>query len=360
MIEPGTIFSYGHGMKSILLTDLLAMDIREAEAPRIERDNEVLLQVGTVGVCGSDIHYYRTGRIGSQVVEYPYAVGHEFSGIVLEVGSAVTRVKPGDRVAVDPAMPCYDCDQCRIGREHTCRHLRFLGCPGQADGCLSELIVMPEGSCFPVSDATSLEEAAIVEPLSIGVYAVKLAGMPMKGLKIGILGFGPIGMSVLLPALAEGADTIYVTDKIDERVAKARDAGATWAANRNTVDAVAEISAAEPGLLDVVFECCGEQDALDDAIQLLKPGGKLMFIGIPEVDTVSFQCDLIRRKEICIQNVRRQNDCVQAAIDLIEQKKVDISQMITHRYALPQTKDAFDLVCGYEDGVMKAVINVVE
>lgn len=116
----------------------------------------------------------------------------------------------------------------------------------------------------------------------------------------------------------------------------------------------------EPGLLDVVFECCGEQDALNDAIQLLKPGGKLMFIGIPEVDSVSFQCDLIRRKEICIQNVRRQNDCVQAAIDLIEQKRVDVSQMITHRYDLPETKAAFDLVCGYEDGVMKAVINVAE
>ncbi|MDE0837478.1 MAG: alcohol dehydrogenase catalytic domain-containing protein [Kiritimatiellae bacterium] len=345
-------------MKSMVLTDILGMEMCDIDEPHVANAHDVLLQVGTVGVCGSDIHYYKSGRIGSQVVSYPYAVGHEFSGIVLEVGSAVTRVAPGDRVAVDPAMPCRQCDQCLIGREHTCRQLRFLGCPGQAEGCLSERIVMPEGSCFRVSDSTTLEQAAIVEPLSIGVYAVALSGIPMQGAKIGILGFGPIGMSVMLSALAEGAETIYVTDKIDGRVDKARDVGATWAGNRSKEDAVGEISDAEPGLLDVVFECCGKQDALDDAIALLKPGGKLMFIGIPEEDRVSFSCDAIRRKEINIQNVRRQNECVQPAIDLIEQGRIDVDQMITHRYPLSESKAAFDLVSGYEDNVMKAVVNV--
>ena len=345
-------------MKSIVLTDILDMEMREIPDPGVVKPDDVLLQVCTVGVCGSDIHYYKTGRIGSQVVEYPYAVGHEFSGKVIAVGSAVTRVKPGDNVAVDPAMPCRNCDQCRIGRLHTCRNLKFLGCPGQADGCLSERIVMPEGSCFKVGSDMSLEDAAIVEPLSIGVYAVQLSAISMKDAKIGILGFGPIGMSVLLPALAEGASTVYVTDKINARLDIARASGVTWAGNRDAVDVVSEITDQEPGLLDVVFECCGEQEALDDAIELLKPGGKLMFIGIPEVDRVSFACDRIRRKEICIQNVRRQNECVQPAIDLIEQGRVDISKMITHRYSLAKTKDAFDLVCDYADGVMKAVVNV--
>ncbi|MDA1043857.1 MAG: alcohol dehydrogenase catalytic domain-containing protein [Verrucomicrobia bacterium] len=345
-------------MKSIVLTEILGMKMRVTPDPCIVKADDVLLQVRTVGVCGSDIHYYKTGRIGSQVVKYPYAVGHEFSGTVLDVGSAVTRVKPGDHVAVDPAMPCRACDECRMGRLHTCRNLKFLGCPGQADGCLSEMIVMPEGSCFKVGPEMSLEDAAIVEPLSIGVYAVKLSSLPMRTAKIGILGFGPIGMSVLLSAMAEGAKSIYVTDKIDARLDIARSSGAAWAGNRDRQDVLAEITEREPALLDVVFECCGQQEALNDAIHLLKPGGKLMFVGIPEVDRVSFACDKIRRKEICIQNVRRQNECVQAAIDLIQQGQVDVSQMITHRYALEDTKDAFDLVCDYADGVMKAVVNV--
>ena len=172
------------------------------------------------------------------------------------MGKAVTLVKPGDRVAIEPAMPCGECDQCKAGRPHTCRKLRFLGCPGQAEGSLSEYIVMPETSCFKIPDQMSYDEAAISEPLAIGVYAVKQS-IPMKGAKIGILGFGPIGMSVLLPALAMGAAEVYVTDKIDERLQIARRSGASLTANPEREDVVEKISEHVPELLDVVFECCG-------------------------------------------------------------------------------------------------------
>ena len=140
----------------------------EVATPEITNPNDVLIQMKTVGVCGSDVHYYETGQIGSQVVDYPFAVGHEGAGVVVAVGTAVTRVKPGDRIAIEPAMPCGACDQCLTDRAHTCRALRFLGCPRQAEGCLSEYIVMPEGSCFTVSATTSFDEAAISEPLAIG------------------------------------------------------------------------------------------------------------------------------------------------------------------------------------------------
>jgi len=344
-------------MKAMVLTGLKQMAMGEVQDPVIENDTDVLLKVGTVGVCGSDVHYYLTGRIGSQVVEYPYRVGHEFAGAVEAVGKGVTRVKPGDRVAVDPAMACGTCDQCLAGREHTCRNLRFLGCPGQADGCLSERIIMPEGSCFPIGSGTSLEHAALAEPLSIGVYAVKTS-IPLAGARIGILGCGPIGMSVLLPACLADAERIYVTDKIDERLALAERGGSTWTGNPDRQDIVGAIRAEEPLLLDAVFECCGEQEALDQAVQLLKPGGKLMLIGIPTVDRVSFPMDDLRRKELCIQNVRRQNECMQDAIDLVESGKLDVDFLITHRFALEQTQEAFDLVADYRDGVMKAMVSV--
>jgi len=310
----------------------------------------------TLGVCGSDIHYYVSGKIGSQVVEYPFAVGHEGAGQVEAVGKGVTMVQPGDRIAIEPAMPCWECDQCKAGRPHTCRNLRFLGCPGQAEGSLSEFIVMPETCCFKIPDSMSYDQAAISEPLAIGVYAVK-ESIPMEGAKVGILGFGPIGMSVMLPALAMGASEVYVTDKIDERLKIASACGASLTANADTEDVVENITGAVPELLDVVFECCGEQDAVNNAVDLLKPGGKLMLIGIPEFDHWTIPVDKSRHKELRIQNVRRQNEAVQPALDMMESGVVNIGAMATHRFQFGDVKDAFDLVAGYKDGVMKAMID---
>lgn len=179
----------------------------------------------------------------------------------------------------------------------------------------------------------------------------------MKGAKIGILGFGPIGMSVLLPALAKGAEKVYVTDKIDARLDVAKKCGATWTGNPDNQDVVAAVKEAEPALLDVVFECCGQQEAMDQAVEMLKPGGKLMIIGIPEFDRWSFGVDKLRHKEICIQNVRRQNDSVEEALELMHHNKVDVSAMPTHRFKFDDTKKAFDLVTAYGDGVMKAMVD---
>lgn len=347
-------------MKTMKLTGIRRMEMMDAPVPRIAEPTDVLIKMTTVGVCGSDVHYYVSGKIGSQVVEYPFAVGHEGAGIVQEVGPKVTRVKPGDRIAVDPAMSCWKCDQCLAGRPHTCRKLRFLGCPGQAEGCLSEYLVMPEASCFPIPESMSFDEAAISEPLSIGVYSVKLS-LLMPGAGIGILGVGPIGLSVLLVARAQGASRAYVTDKIDDRLELARKMGAAWGENPDRQDVVRKITELEPSQLDIVFECCGEQEAMDQAVDMLKPGGKLVLVGIPAtLERVSFVIDKLRRKEICVQNVRRQNHCAQAALDMMARGEIDVRPMVTHRFSFDRTKDAFDLVAGYRDGVVKAMIDINE
>ena len=342
-------------MRAMQLTGIRQMEMREVDRPQIIADDDVLIKMTDIGVCGSDVHYYTRGKIGSQVVEYPFTVGHEGAGIVEAVGSAVTRVKPGDAIAIEPGTPCHKCDQCKLGREHTCRNLIYLGCPGQAEGCLSEYIVMKEGSCFPLGNNITLEEGALSEPLSIGVYAVKLS-IPMQGAKVGILGCGPIGLSVLLPAISQGTEKVYVTDKLDYRLQYARKAGAVWTGNPLKTDVAKAVAEQEPELLDVVFECCGQVEAVDDALKMLKPGGKLMMIGIPETDVLEFNMDNMRRKEICIQNVRRQNHCVQPALDMIERKDFDVNIMTSHRFDFADTQKAFDLVDKYEDGVVKAII----
>ncbi len=331
------------------------MEMLDTPDPLIVNPTDVKIRMKVMGVCGSDIHYYTLGRIGKQVVQYPFPVGHEGAGEVVEVGRAVTRVKPGDRIAIEPAMPCWECDQCKAGRPHTCRKLRFLGCPGQANGCLSEYIVMPETSCFVIPDTMTWDEAAISEPLAIGVYAVRQS-IPMKDANIGILGYGPIGMSVMMAAQTIGAGKIFVTDKIEDRLQKALQTGASWCGKPDNEDIAANILAIEPAGMDVIFECCGQQSAIDQAIDLLKPGGKIMIVGIPEILNWTFGVDKLRHKEITIANVRRQNHTLEETLEMLAGEKVNVKPMVTHRFNFDNTKAAFDLVAGYKDGVMKAMI----
>ena len=344
-------------MKAAVLTSLRQMELRDVPEPRIEKQTDVLLKIEMVGVCGSDIHYYETGRIGSQIVEYPFIIGHECAATVKAVGGSVTRVKVGEPVIVDPAVPCNQCDQCTQGRENTCHNVRFLGAPGQGGGCLCEYLVMPQECCYPTNGAITFEQGALCEPLSIGVYTVKQASLP-EGANMAILGTGPIGLSVLLAAKVQKVGKIYVTDKIDTRLKAARGAGAAWAGNPNRIDIVSEILALEPLGLDVVFECCGQQEALDQAFDILTPGGQLVIVGTARQDRISFDVDMFRRKELSIRYIRRQNHCVRSALDLIKSGQVNVDFMITHHFPLERTKEAFDLVAGYRDGVIKAMINL--
>jgi len=344
-------------MKAAVLTGLEKMEIVDLPGPGIKNDNDVLLKVEVVGVCGSDVHYYLTGRIGSQVVKYPYRVGHECSATVAAAGKNVKTVKPGDEVAVEPAVSCHNCPQCKMGRENTCYNLKFLGTPGQGDGCLCEYIVMPEDCCFPTKGRITLEQAALCEPFTIGVYTIKQSRL-VAGDKIAILGSGPIGLSCLVAAKVQGASAVYVTDKLDYRADVAKKAGATWAGNPDKQDVVKAILKHEPLGLDIACECAGKPETLDQAVGLLRPGGVLMLVGIPREDRVSFPIDQLRRKEITIINVRRQNRSAELAMDLVAEGKAKIDFMVTHRFSLDQAKTAFDLVAAYRDGVVKAMIRL--
>jgi L-iditol 2-dehydrogenase len=343
-------------MKAMMLTGIRQMEMKDIPEPMIVKPNDVKIRMSVLGICGSDIHYYTQGQIGSQKVIFPFTVGHEGAGIVAEVGSTVTRVKPGDKIAIEPAMPCWECDQCLAGRHHTCRKLRFLGCPGQAEGALMEYIVMPEESCFPLTGKLTPDHGSISEPLAIGIYSVKKSG-GIANQKAGIIGFGPIGMSVMLAAKAQGAGKIYVTDKIDERSAIALKEGATLTGNPLKENIVDKIRQHEPLGLDVIFECCGQQDALDQAVELLKPGGRIIVVGIPEFDKWTMSVETTRRREMALQFIRRQVDCVEPALEMMKNGLINVDNMVSHRFPFDKTKEAFDLVADYKDGAMKVMID---
>jgi L-iditol 2-dehydrogenase len=344
-------------MKAAYFTGLRELEIRDAPEPKLQRPGDVVLRIDRVGVCGSDVHYYLDGRIGDQIVEYPATIGHECSGTVVEVGPAVEHLRPADRVAVDPAMVCGECDQCRGGRPNTCRKLQFMGCPGEALGALAEYRVLPGGNCFAIPEGMTLDQAALVEPLSVGLHAVRL-GEVRPDVRIAVLGAGPIGLSVLLCAKAHGSCMVYMADLIDERLTVARQCGADWTGNADHGDATAEIAQQQPRGLDLVFECSGDPACIDEGQRLLRPGGTLVLVGIPPVEQVGFDPHVMRRKELCFQNVRRQIGCVGPVIRMIGRRQIDPAPLLTHRFPLTRIREAFELVAGYRDGVVKALIDV--
>lgn len=344
-------------MKQVVLTGIRKMQMQNISEPEIKNADEVKIRLSSIGVCGSDIHYYSEGKIGSQVVQYPFAVGHECSGIIVEKGKDVANVEIGDLVVVDPAVHCGICDQCLSGRPHTCRNNRFLGCPGQLEGCLGEYIVMPSFTCFPVTNKLNAIQAALIEPFSIGVYAVKLAQIEKKDTSTVIFGAGPIGLSILLKLLAENVTNTGVVEPLDYRMKKAEEIGARYSVNPEKSNVEKVISGFEEALIDVVFEASGEQDAVNNSLKILKPGGKLVLVGIPPSAQYVFDMDLMRRKEITVINVRRQNHCVEEAIDLVVSGKADVEKMVTHHFSLDETPKAFDIVEGYKDKAIKAMID---
>jgi L-iditol 2-dehydrogenase len=342
-------------MKAAFLTGVRAIEIREAPAPQIVRDDDVIVRSKAVGVCGSDLHYYLSDRVGGDRVSYPFIPGHECAGIVEGIGRAVTRVKPGDAVVVEPAVSCGTCDQCRTGRPHTCRKLLFLGHYGELTGGMAELVLAPERNCVPLPAKMTAVQGALAEPLSIALYAAGLAGS-VRGKTAGVLGAGPIGLCLIMALKADGSGSVYATEKAEARLAAAAKAGAEWTGNPDREDVVGEVQARESLGLDLVFECCGDQSALDQAIALLKPGGTLVVVGIPLEPRVSFDSSKVRRREIRVQNVRRQNKCLERAVGMIHTGRIKPEFLATHFYRLDQTREAYETAAARRDGVIKAIV----
>ena len=216
---------------------------------------------------------------------------------------------------------------------------------------------MPQECCYPVSKDFSLASCAMCEPLAIGYYCVQQATL-RENADIAILGSGPIGLSCLLNAQTKNINACYMTDKIGNRIEAGLAAGAVWSGNPDKTDIVEAILDQQGAGMDVVFECAGQQQTLDQALEILKPGGKLIMVGIPREDRVSFIIDKMRRKEITLVNIRRQNGCTQKLIDLIASDKINADFMFTHSFKLADSSKAFEMVAKYDDGVIKAMIEI--
>lgn len=339
-------------MKALFLSAPQTFEYRESDPPEA-REGWVRVRMRYVGICGSDVHYYATGRIGDQIVKYPYILGHECSGEVLE---GAGQFAPGARVYVEPAISCHECDQCRAGREHTCRNLKFLGNPSDRAGCMCEEIVVPPECVVPLPPSVGLDEAVFLEPLCIGVYAVMRSRFE-PGQTAAIVGAGPIGLSVLLGLCEMSPLKLLVAEPVEARRNAADALGATATFAPSDSGAAEDVIRASAGGVDVAFECAGTQAAIDDASKMIRPGGTLVLIGIPEgLDRVSYDPHMMRRHEITVVNVRRQNNAIGKALPLLERRRDSAEVLITHRFPPTRAKEAFELVQCRADGVIKALL----
>ncbi|MCS7238876.1 MAG: alcohol dehydrogenase catalytic domain-containing protein [Thermoguttaceae bacterium] len=331
----------------------------EEPEPAPPGPGEVLVRIDRLGVCGSDIHYYLEGRIGDQVLTFPASLGHECAGTIVSVGLGVEDLCPGQHVAIDPAISCGQCDQCRRGRLHTCRRLRFLGAPGEAPGAAAELRLLPAENCYPVPANLSLEEAVLAEPLSIAFHAVRL-GSIIPGMRVGVIGCGPIGLCVIGVLQMSGVAAIYASELLSPRRQIAQTMGCRRVFDPASEDVVQAILAEEPTGLDVVFECSGDPSVIDLAQLLLTPGGTLVIVGITPHPTLTFNVHRMRRAELTFRNVRRQVGCMPQALSALSNGLIPSRLLLTHRFPFEKINEAFELVASYQDGVIKAIVNISE
>lgn len=342
-------------MKVLRLHKPFDMRFHEEPMPEYGPD-EVLLRVESVGVCASDIHYYREGKIGDQVVVDPVIMGHEFSGTVVKAGKNVTSLAEGARVAVEPGKPCGKCAMCKEGNIHICPNVEFFGTP-PIDGSLREYVAWPAELCIEVSDNISFDEAAAVEPLAVGVYAVELAGMS-GGETIAILGAGAIGLSVLQAAKVVGMGKIIVSDPIPERREIAKKLGADVVTTPEQCKSVI-MSETEFGA-DLAFECAGMPEAIAQTVEIVRPKAKVIIVGIPEEDHYCFGASASRRRELTIQLVRRCKNTGAKSVELVEKGLIDVKSFATHAFPFDKAEDAFKLAMEKTDGVVRAMIRVSE
>jgi L-iditol 2-dehydrogenase len=287
---------------------------------------EVLVRVTAVGLCGSDRHWVLEGGIGDAQLEHPLVLGHEFAGVV------ASGPHEGQRVAVDPAVPCGVCEACAAGLEHLCPAVRFAG-HGPTDGALRALLAWPEHLVHPVPETLSDVEAALAEPLGVALHAFDL-GQVRPGAGAGVFGCGPLGLLLVQLLRMAGASPIVATDRLAHRVAAAEDFGATHAF-------LAGERALDEGL-EVAFEVAGEDGAVDDAVASLRPGGRLVLVGIPDDDRTSFCASAARRKGLTLLLTRRMRAAdLPRALRLAAERRVDLAPLVSGRHTLDEWPDAF-------------------
>lgn len=344
-------------MKAALLYGPRDIRIEDLPEPGPPGPGEALVEVRAVGLCGSDLHYWTDGRIGDTVLAEPFIIGHEPSGIVREVGPGVTSLRPGARVAIDPALPCGECDWCQQGHPNLCPHVRFFGTP-PTQGALRERLVHPVEGLLELPATMTLADGALCEALGVALHAVDL-GHVRTGTSAVVLGCGSIGLLCLQVLRCAGATALYAIDLEPARLELAKQFGAAAVCCAAETDPVAWLADQTGGRgVETVLESATSCETQLQATAMARIGGRVVLVGIPPADEFTLCHSVARRRGLTIAFARRMKHVYRRALQLASTGAIDLPSVTTHRAPLAEVAAAFDLVEHRRDGVVKCVIEV--
>ncbi len=317
-------------------------------------EKEVLIKVKVCGVCGSDVHSYKGKH---PFVHPPIVLGHEFSGVIHQIGTRVNSFSPGDRVIVEPNIVCGKCYNCLHGRYNICTNLKVVGCVGY-DGAFAEYVAVPEKKVLRLPGNISFEKAALVEPVAVAVHAVRKAKQKINDVVV-ILGAGTIGLLVMQVAKLAGAGKVIVTDVLDYRLKKAGELGADRLVNPASQDLI-KIIQEKYGRneVDLIYDCVGIEETISQAIQIARKGIRIMVIGVPE-ERIEVDLSLIQDRELeIVGSLMYVREDFKAAIDFIQKEKLKVKPLVTHHFKLKDVDKAFHLITEEKKEVLKVLIDV--
>lgn len=343
-------------MKVAVMNGVGKMGFVEREIPQ-PADNEVLVKLEYVGICGSDMHYYETGRIGDYVVEPPFVLGHEPGGVVVEVGKNVTHLKVGDRVALEPGKTCGHCEYCREGKYNLCPDVVFFATP-PVDGVFQEYVAHEAALCFKLPENVDTLEGALIEPLAVGFHAANQGGAH-AGQTAVVFGAGCIGLVSMMALKAEGVSRVYVVDIMQKRLDKAMELGATGVINSMNTDVQEEIGRLTEGKgVDLVIETAGMEVTTRQAIHITKKGATIVLVGYSKTGEMILPLSLALDKELTFKTVFRYRHIYPMAIEAVASGKVNLKGIVSNIFNFDDIQAAMDKSVSDKANIVKSVVKI--
>lgn len=343
-------------MKVAVMNGIGKMGFVECDIPKA-KDDEVLVKLEYVGICGSDLHYYETGAIGDYVVEPPFVLGHEPGGTVIEVGKNVTHLKVGDRVALEPGKTCGHCEFCREGKYNLCSDVIFFATP-PVNGVFQEYVAHEADLCFKLPENVNTLEGALIEPLAVGFHAA-IQGDAHLGQKAVVMGAGCIGLVSMMALKARGVSEVYVVDIMEKRLEKAMELGATGVINGTEEDVLERVKELTDGKgMDLIVETAGTEITTRQAIHMAKKGSNIVLVGYSKSGEMKLPMSLVLDKELTFKTVFRYRHIYPMAIEAVASGKVNLKGIVTDIFSLDEAQKAMDYSVNNKADIVKAVIQI--
>jgi len=341
-------------MKAVVMTGVRKLVWEERDIPVPEK-GELLIKLEYVGVCGSDLHFYSEGRLANWIPKEPLVLGHEPAGIVAEIGAGVENFQIGDKVTLEPGVPCGECEECRNGLYNLCKKMKFMAIPGERDGVFSEYCTHAASMTYKLPDTVGTLEGCLIEPLAVGMHACELSNAKI-GESAVVLGCGCIGLVTIMSLRARGIREIYAVDVMDKRLAKAKEVGAVKTINSKKENVEKFIKSLPDSGVNQVYECAGNRGTTSLSAKLIRRGGKVTLVGVSPEPILEMDLANLNANEGTVYSVFRYRNMYPRSINAVSEGLIPLKKIVSHEFDFKDIVKGMEDSLNHKDEVIKAVI----